>query len=145
MGTWLCTVRTFLCSWEGEGEHWVHLLGPFSSVYFVPVHKDLWRFHLEAQGSHFPSPVAGFPKLLRAAPPASGEGARSWHLAVLLRALKPCVLLPHPQPTLDNMSAVVCARFFFQKYHLRLSFQKLETPDSFSLMPIFWEVTHCQC
>jgi len=99
----------------------------------------LRRFNLEAQDNHFPSFAAGFPKLLKAAPPACGKGARSWHWAVLPRAAETLhISSPSPahlgQP--PGVSLMACD-LFFQKHHLRLSFQRMEIPDSFSFVPIF--------
>lgn len=73
------------------------------SYYFFQ-YADLRWFCPEAHYNPVSSFVAGFPKLLKADPPTSGKGAKSWHLAVLLCALH----APSPSPswpTLDNPKA----------------------------------------
>lgn len=84
-------------------------------------YADLRRFCLEAQYNHLCSFVAGFPKLLKADPPASGKGARSWHLAVFLCILR--ASSPSPSwPTLDDPEAC--------HHCLGLCFSKNTTSDS---------------
>lgn len=65
----------------------------FSYCFFK--YADLRRFCLEAQYKPVSSFVAGFPKLLKADPPASGKGAKSctWQFSCV-----PCMLLLHPYP-----------------------------------------------